>query len=264
MADISAPDIPDDVVALIQDAEWVTVFTGAGMSAESGIATFRDARTGLWENFDPTDLATPEAWDRDPALVWGWYSWRARQVRAARPNAGHLALVDLAGLRTVMVVTQNVDDLHERAGSEVISHLHGSLFAPRCAVCGRPYAPGPSLDEAPDTIGIDAIGDGGRIPPPSCSFCGGLVRPGIVWFDEALPAQAWERAEQAFRGSDVVLVVGTSGIVYPAAGLPERAAREGIPVIEVNPEPSALSPIARHRIAMTAATGLPELVRRLS
>ena len=246
--------IPQAVVDLVRDAEWITVFTGAGMSAESGIATFRDADTGLWERFDPATLATPEAWADDPALVWGWYSWRARRVRAAEPNAGHQALADLARDRVVMIVTQNVDDLHERAGSQVVSHLHGSLFAPRCSRCGRPYPGDTDLDS--DTLD-------GRVTPPVCPYCGGDVRPGIVWFGEALPTEQWERAEQAIRGSDLVLVIGTSGIVYPAASLPEHAARAGVPVIEFNPEPSALSSIARHRVPVTAATGLPELVRAL-
>ncbi|MBD0864041.1 NAD-dependent deacylase [Gordonia sp. zg691] len=258
------PEIPAAVVELIRDAEWITVFSGAGMSAESGIATFRDAQTGLWEKFDPSELATPEAWDRDPSLVWGWYRWRAREVLGARPNAGHRALADLGASRTVMVVTQNVDDLHERAGSDVVSHLHGSLFAPRCSVCGTPYD-GPGATPLPDEATTDEPGENAepRIAPPACPRCGGAVRPGIVWFGEALPEDEWRRADEAFRACEVVIVVGTSGIVYPAASLPERAVRAGIPVIEFNPAPSALSDIATHSLRMSAAVGLAALVDAL-
>jgi NAD-dependent deacetylase len=267
----------DEVVALTARARWITVFSGAGMSAESGIPTFRDAQVGLWENYDPASLATPEAWEADPDLMWAWYRWRARLVRRSEPNAGHHALVDLptAGLddpgdpeaRAVMIVTQNVDDLHERAGTPVLSHLHGSLFAPRCSECATPYDPDAMLD------GSDAGSDPGSDPdtpptsrrtPPSCPVCGGRIRPGVVWFGEALPEDAWQRAESAFRAADLVIVVGTSGVVYPAASLPERAAAAGVPVVEINPEPSALSALASHHLRATAATALPALVSALS
>lgn len=271
--------ITPEIAATVAHAEWVTVFSGAGMSAESGIPTFRDAQTGLWEHFDAASLATVDAWDADPALVWGWYQWRARLASQAAPNAGHYALAALSDAgsatteRSVMIVTQNVDDLHERASTPVLSHLHGSLFAPRCARCCAPYAlpTEQPADIAPDPIGevatapdLDTALDALRIAPPECRYCGGLIRPGIVWFGEHLPEDAWSRAENAFRAADVVIVVGTSGIVYPAASLPERAAREGVPVIEVNPEPSALTPIASHRIAAGAATALPALVAAIN
>ncbi|GAA3688952.1 SIR2 family NAD-dependent protein deacylase [Gordonia hankookensis] len=251
-ASAPGPDLPGDVVEAVRRAEWITVFTGAGMSAESGIATFRDAETGLWEEFDPAQLATPEAWAADPALVWGWYQWRARMIRDAQPNAGHRALVELARDRAVMVVTQNVDDLHERAGSDVVSHLHGSLFAPRCSHCGRPYQ---GTDADPE-VAVHEV----RVEPPTCPVCLSAIRPGVVWFGEPLPTDAWTTAENVFAASDVVLVVGTSGIVYPAAELPERAIAAGTPVIEFNPEPSALSREVTHTIRSSAAIGLPALV----
>ncbi|TSD95533.1 NAD-dependent deacylase [Gordonia rubripertincta] len=257
---MTGPAIPGAVVDLVRGASWITVFSGAGMSAESGIATFRDAQTGLWETFDPAELATPEAWERDPALVWGWYRWRAREVLAAQPNAGHRALAELGSSRTVMVVTQNVDDLHERAGSDVVSHLHGSLFAPRCSVCDTPYD-GPDAQPSatdPDTEHVEP-----RVTPPTCPRCGGDVRPGVVWFGEALPADDWQRADQAFRAGEVVIVVGTSGIVYPAASLPERAVRQGIPVIEFNPAESSVTDFATHSLRVSAAEGLPALLRAL-
>ena len=261
---LTTPDaqIPQAAIDTLAGAEWITVFTGAGMSADSGVPTFRDAQTGLWENFDAEQLATPQAFNADPALVWGWYQWRAHLVRQAAPNAGHLALSALAeptdeadDAPSVMVVTQNVDDLHERAGNTVVSHLHGSLFAPRCSRCGHPYEgrdadPTTATDERP-------------VEPPACPICLSPVRPGVVWFGEPLPAEPWARAEQVFDVADAVLVVGTSGIVYPAAALPERAANRGIPIIELNPEPSGLSSVATHSIRTTAARGLPEIAERV-
>ncbi|GAB91980.1 SIR2 family NAD-dependent protein deacylase [Gordonia rhizosphera] len=245
-------DLPAAAVDIVRSARWVTVFSGAGMSAESGIATFRDAETGLWERYDPAQLATPEAWEADPALVWAWYQWRARLVRDTEPNAGHHALAALAADRAVMVVTQNVDDLHERAGSDVVSHLHGSLFAPRCSHCGRPYR---GTDVEPDRA-VERL----RVEPPMCPHCLAPVRPGVVWFGEPLSAESWSKAENAFAVTDVVIVVGTSGIVYPAAGLPERALARGVPVIEFNPEPSALSDRVTHSVRASAALGLPALL----
>lgn len=245
-------DIPAEVIDTIRRAEVVTVFSGAGMSAESGIPTFRDTETGLWERYDPSALATPDAWGQDPALVWAWYQWRARMVHDTQPNAGHLALAELGADRTVGVVTQNVDDLHERAGSDVVAHLHGSLFEPRCSHCGAPYR-GVDADPA------HAVHEE-RVEPPSCPVCLSPVRPGVVWFGEGLPAEQWRRAEGAFAVADAILVVGTSGVVYPAAELPERAVVQGIPVIEVNPQPSALSSAVSHRISAPATTGLRALV----
>lgn len=255
------PGLTPEAIGLIAGADWITVFTGAGMSADSGVPTFREAQTGLWERFDATELATPEAWDDDPALVWTWYLWRSRLVRAAAPNPGHLAVAELGRDRMVMVVTQNVDDLHERAGSNVVSHLHGSLFEYRCSGCAATY-PGPDAASVAELErhGSTAPDTATRIEPPRCEHCGAFVRPDIVWFGENLPADAWQRAESAITGADVVLVVGTSGIVYPAASLPERAAAQGIPVIEFNPEPTPLSSIATHAVRESASASLPRLV----
>lgn len=231
------------------------------MSKESGIATFREAQTGLWERFDPEEIASVDAWARDSALVWGWYQWRAHVARRAEPNDGHIALAELASSRAVSLVTQNVDDLHERAGSRVTAHLHGSLFAPRCEHCGTPY------------LGTDAYlySDADleptpqlRVTPPSCMHCLSRVRPGIVWFGEPLPADAWNRAEASVLAADVVLVVGTSGLVYPAARLPETALKAGIPVIEINPEATLLSDTASVSWRSTAATALPALVAAIN
>nr|WP_245673001.1 NAD-dependent deacylase [Aldersonia kunmingensis] len=221
------------------------------MSAESGVPTFRDAQTGLWARVDPADLATPHAWESDPALVWAWYQWRAGLVRRAQPNDGHFALARWAAHADVRVVTQNVDDLHERAGSEVASHLHGSLFAPRCSECGTPADSVEPLDDPVE-----------RLDPPDCDRCGGLIRPGAVWFGEAMPSEPLERAMECAQTCDLMLVVGTSGVVYPAAGLPGLAREAGATVVEINPEPTGISEQADHVWRTTAAVGLELLAPR--
>jgi len=231
----------------------VAVLTGAGISAESGIPTFRDALTGLWSNFDAESLATPEAFRRDPAFVWGWYEWRRAQVARAQPNAGHLALARLESMaRDVVVVTQNVDDLHERAGSHAVVHLHGSLFAPRCVDCSQPHRFGDDLPAEPD--------GGRRLTPPACAACGGMVRPGVVWFGEALPTAAWSRAIDAVEACDLLLVVGTSGLVQPAARLPAVAREAGATVVAVNLQPSAIDAVAHYVLRGEAGALLPMLL----
>ncbi|MGN9768251.1 Sir2 family NAD-dependent protein deacetylase [Micromonospora sp. SD12] len=281
--------------ALLAQARRVVVFTGAGISAESGVPTFRDALTGLWRSFDARRLATPDAFRDDPALVWGWYEWRRATVGRARPNAGHVAVAAIeARVPHAVVVTQNVDDLHERAGSVAPIHLHGSLSAPRCSACARP-APlpagaslpdGTSLSaEAPPLSGGATLLDGaplsggatlldgaplsggapdehgdGRVAPPRCAHCPGLVRPGVVWFGEALPSAALEAAVEAASACDLLLTVGTSGLVYPAAEIPRVAARFGAPVVQVNPEETPLDTVADVNLRGPAAQVLPALV----
>lgn len=210
----------------------VTILSGAGISAESGIPTFRDALTGLWERFDASDLATANAFRSDRDLVWGWYEWRRMLVMRAKPNPGHLAIARLTELvPKLTLITQNVDDLHERAGSRDVIHLHGSLFAPRCFACARPHA----FTHEPDEP------EGGRrLKPPRCLHCGGYVRPGVVWFGEALPQDAIAAAMRAVEDCDLMLVVGTSGIVHPAAALPALAKKRGVKVVQINPHPTEL------------------------
>jgi len=236
----------------------IAFLTGAGMSAESGVPTFRDALTGLWSNYDAERLATPDAFRRDPALCWGWYRWRAALVRRAAPNAGHLGIAEFARRgHAVSVVTQNVDDLHERAGSEDVVHLHGSLFASRCLDCGEAMTPDPILDR------LDAIDEGTRKTPPPCPRCDGPFRPGVVWFGEALPEDAWDRGCAAVAGCELLVVVGTSGLVQPAASLPLLARERGARVVEINPVDSAVSAIAHERLRMPAAAGIPALLATL-
>lgn len=234
---------------LLAQAERVVVFTGAGISAESGVPTFRDALTGLWERFDAQALATPEAFRADPALVWGWYEWRRSAAQRVRPNAGHHAVAAIPGCT---VITQNVDDLHEQAGSAEPLHLHGSLFAPRCADCAHP-APAPAPADEP--------AEGRRITPPECARCAGPVRPGVVWFGEALPQETLAAAVRAAAECDLLLTVGTSGVVYPAAEIPQVAARFGAPVLQVNPQETPLDQVATVNLRGPAARILPELVR---
>jgi len=239
----------------------VVVFTGAGVSADSGIPTFR-GEGGLWRNFRAEELATPEAFARDPALVWEWYEWRRGLVRAAEPNAAHRAI---AVLSDAVVVTQNVDALHSRAGSSDVVELHGNLFRDRCSGVT------PSVSEGPGRAG----GACGRVHravhpptplahargdiPPRCE-CGALLRPDIVWFGEMLPDNAVARATSAMRRADLVLVIGTSGIVYPAAGF---VALCGGTTIEINPQASALSSRCTYAIAATAAVATPPLVEAI-
>jgi NAD-dependent deacetylase len=217
----------------------VVVFTGAGVSAESGIPTFR-GEGGLWRNFRAEELATPEAFARDPALVWEWYEWRRGLVRAAAPNAAHRAI---AALPDAVVVTQNVDALHACAGSADVVELHGNLFRVRCVREQQVRA-------APDPFGA---------LPPRCE-CGALLRPDVVWFGEMLPEDALARASAVMHGADLLLIIGTSGIVYPAAGL--VALCRGT-TIEINPQTSALGSRCTYAIAATAATATPPLVQAI-
>lgn len=241
--------LPEDLRARLIAAEHIAVLTGAGMSAESGVPTFRDVQDGLWAKYDPMTLATEEAFAEQPDLVWAWYLRRAQLIRQVEPNAGHRALADLAGFKRVSVITQNVDDLHERAGSEVLSHVHGGLFDYRCFDCAKPWTGDLEIPaEIPQ-----------RVSPPKCS-CGGWVRPGIVWFGEVLPRKAFEDAVDACGSCDLMLVVGTSGIVQPAGSLPFAALERGTPVIEINPEESRLTDYVTHWWQGTAAEALPRLV----
>lgn len=246
-------EVPARILDLARPAERVVVLTGAGMSAESGVPTFRDIATGLWSRFSESDLATAEALAEHPATVWAWYAWRATTISHVSPNAGHAALATWQRHRHLEIVTQNVDDLHERAGATVLSHVHGSIFDVRCAYCSEPGHVGyPELHEPVE-----------RIEPPACQKCGSHLRPGVVLFNEMLPAGAMESAAEAIERADLVLVVGTSNMVYPAAMLPELAVRAGIPVVEVNPAATALSTISTQVWRATAATALPALVEAL-
>lgn len=229
----------------IAAAQRVLALTGAGVSAESGVPTFRGPE-GLWRQYRPEDLATPEAFGRDPRLVWEWYAWRRERIAPLQPNAAHRALAALeARVPGFLLATQNVDRLHQAAGSRRLVELHGSLWLVRCSACG---------DEREDR----------RVPlpqlPPRCA-CGGLLRPGVVWFGEALPAAAIEAAFAAGEEADVVLVVGTSSVVYPAAAIAPAARARGAFVIEVNPEETPLTRLADAALHGPAAEIVPRLLQ---
>lgn len=246
----------EQAAAALRGAQQVVVLSGAGMSAESGVPTFREAQSGLWEEFDPSRLATPEAWQADPPFVWAWYAWRVGLVRDVEPNDGHRALADLARTHDVTIVTQNVDDLHERAGSEVLAHIHGSLFEYRCGDCGIRY-------DGPVEVPAEPVE---RLDPPTCPACAGDVRPGVVWFGEDLPMDDFQASVEALESltkGDVCLVVGTSGMVYPAAGMPAIARGAGATVVEINPHESDISDMCDIVVRGSAATTLPALVAAL-
>jgi NAD-dependent deacetylase len=224
------PEGLERAVRWLADARRVVASTGAGMSKESGIPTFRDARNGLWARYDPEELATERGFRANPRLVWSWYAERRRRIAACEPHAGHRALAAMESrLPSLTVVTQNIDGLHAAAGSADVVELHGAIRRVKCLDAHHPFAGAPP----------DAEGD-----PPPCPRCGSPLRPDVVWFGEALPREATERAWTLAGTCDVMLVVGTSGLVYPAADLPRVAKRAGARIVEVNPEPSGVTPVA--------------------
>jgi NAD-dependent deacetylase len=237
------------LIGALRQARLVAALTGAGISAESGLATFRDAQTGLWARFDPRELATPAAFARDPQLVWDWYAWRREQVAAAQPNAGHAALAELER-RTpdFALITQNVDGLHQRAGSRNVIELHGNIARVKCSREGT----------------LVAHWEAGSGAVPRCVNCGAWLRPDVVWFEEMLPEPALAAAEDAMRRCGVLLVIGTSAEVYPAAALPELARRSGAIVAEINPTATPLSATADYALRGAAGAVLPALLARLA
>lgn len=242
--------LPPALCSRVAGAEQIVAFTGAGVSAESGLATFRGAE-GLWEEHRIEDLATPQAFARRPEVVWRWYAARYEQAAAAAPNPAHHALARLPSIFPVAtLVSQNVDGLHRRAGSEDVLEVHGTLGRARCHRCGEEMAM------------ADAVA-ASREAPPRCG-CGGLYRPAVVWFGEPLPARTLAAAFKAAGSCDLLLSVGTSAQVFPAAGVIEAAHRAGAAVIEVNPEPTGFSGLADLRIERPAGEALPALVEEMA
>ncbi len=235
------------VARRLKSAGKICVLTGAGISKESGIPTFREAQTGLWANFDAERLATIQGYLADPPLVWQWYDTRRVGIADTQPNAGHYALVELESMiPSVVIITQNIDGLHAKAGSRDIIELHGSILKYRCFDAGHPQS-----DVA-----------AGLKEPPQCR-CGSMLRPDVVWFGEALPQEALERAFQEVGSADVVLVVGTSGLVQPAASLPDHGARNGAFIVEVNPEETPITEIADCLLQGLSGTVLPRLIAEM-
>lgn len=241
----------EKLIDKLQRAQHLVVLTGAGVSAESGIPTFRDALTGLWENFDAEELASENGFLADPALVWGWYEWRRQRVLQAKPNAAHATIARLAQrVPKLTLITQNVDDLHERAGNAEVLHLHGSFHRPRCIACETPY----SFPDSTQNSSQES-----RIYPPRCTICGGQVRPGVVWFGEMLPQFEWQQAEQACANADLLMIVGTSGLVWPAADLPYKAEQSGCSIVQINPSITSFNSIAEFNLCGKAGELLPKL-----
>lgn len=249
-------EVAETIVERLQAARKVVVFTGAGISAESGIPTFRDPLKGLWENYNAEELASQGAFKRDPAMVWGWYEWRRMMVQRAQPNPGHLAIADLYNrVDRLVVITQNVDDLHERAGSLDVLHLHGRLSKASCFSCRQPY-----------TFPLGALTEpesGWRIEPPRCNRCGGRIRPGVVWFGEMLPDIEWDAANHAAYSCDALLCIGTSALVKPAARLPNLAIQRDAITVQINPSPTSLDGRVTLNLPGPAGVVLPALVNAI-
>jgi NAD-dependent deacetylase len=234
------------LVETLRNAQSIAVLTGSGISAESGVPTFRDVQTGLWARYDPMDLATPEAFARDPRLVWEWYAWRRGLVEGAAPNSGHEALAQLERhVPEFVLITQNVDGLHRRAGSQRIIELHGNIMRSKCSLEAVILEPG----------------EDDRDVPPSCPRCGASLRPDVVWFGEMLPQEALEEAFESAQNCDLFFSIGTSSLVQPAASLPFEALRSAVAVVEINLDETPLSRHAEYALRGRVGEVLPALVR---
>ena len=239
-----AIDLPPELIDRLRAAQRIVAFTGAGISAESGLSTFRDKQTGLWAKYRPEDLATPQAFRRNPRMVWEWYEWRRGFVAQAEPNPGHHALARIEAARPAFfLATQNVDGLHARAGSRNLVELHGNI---RRTIC---------FDHRHLAESWEPVGE----PPPRCGLCGALLRPDVVWFGETLPEEALRRAQEAAAKCDLFLSIGTSTLVYPAAELPFIAGSNGATVVEINPDFTPLSKLADFVLRDKAGVVLPVL-----
>ena len=237
---------PPELIERLRATPKLVALTGAGVSQESGLRTFRDAQAGLWAQYRPEDLASPEAFRRDPKLVWDWYAWRREAVKGVRPNPGHYALVEIEKhLAHFTLITQNVDNLHRFAGSQNVLELHGNIQRVRCAEC---YTFTETWEDDTESV-------------PRCRACGGLLRPDVVWFGEALPRDQLEAAVQAARSCEVFFSIGTSGVVQPAASLAFAAHNRGAIVVEINAEPTPLTPKADYVLQGKSGEILPALVR---
>ncbi len=235
-------------VEIIMSSKYLIAFTGAGISAESGVPTFRGSPDSLWSRFKPEELATPEAFLRNPRRVWEWYVWRMSIIKKAKPNDAHLGLARLEELGILKcVVTQNVDGLHSRAGSKYIIELHGNIWRVKCSNPSCNYKA--ILEDIPKEI------------PPKCPYCSSLLRPDVVWFGEPLDPEIWDRAVNEASKADAILVIGTSGVVYPAAYIPLIVKERGGKVIEVNISESGITPYADVFIKEKASKALRDIVR---
>lgn len=236
---------PQEIIHTLRTAKSIVVLTGAGISAESGVPTFRDAQSGLWANFRPEELATPQAFRRNPKMVWEWYMMRREMIKKVKPNPGHFALAEIEKrVPQFLLVTQNVDDLHRLAESKNLIEIHGNIQRTKC------FEEDVVVDTWERTDDV----------PPRCHRCGGMLRPDVVWFGEMLPPGAFEKSVEAARNCDVFFSVGTSSLVYPAASLPYEAIKNGIYSIEINPEETPLTAHVNHHFHGASGEILPQLV----
>ena len=260
---------------LLVSKQHICILTGAGISAESGISTFRDKQTGLWENYVAEDLATPEAFARDPKLVWSWYQWRRQLVHDKQPNPAHRALAQWQQHcarvnQQLTLITQNVDDLHEQANRleqtiDKVNHLHGHLWRNRCSHCDKAYEGNtPMSNREVESMDKKADKPNYRFDDSllQCPHCGSYIRPDIVWFGESLPVDAWQTAEEAAAHCEVFISIGTSSLVYPAAGLAQLAKQNGAKIIEINPDPTA-NDIVDITLAEKAGIVMPVLIEQI-
>lgn len=240
------PDFSSVLLEALRNASLISVLTGAGISAESGIPTFRDAQKGLWANYNPEELASPDGFARNPELVWNWYAWRRKIITQAKPNPGHYALATLAKIiPRVSIITQNVDGLHQLAGSCDVIELHGNIHRNRCSV---------------ENIVIEGTADNVTLPP-RCPRCQAYLRPDVVWFGENLAEADLELAMEVSSKCDILFSIGTSGMVYPAASLPLVALDQGALVIEINIDPTPLSHYSTYTLHGPAGIILSALIK---
>lgn len=239
---------PPGLIETVRHAKHIAVLTGAGVSAESGIPTFRDAQQGLWAQYRPEDLATRQAFKEDPQRVWDWYAFRRQMIARAQPNSGHIALTSLEqASQSFVIITQNIDGLHQAAGSRHVLELHGSIWRAKCFMCEQAYT------------GILDIPH-----PPICTECAALMRPDVVWFGEPLPTNIFEEAANAVRSCDLFFMIGTSALVQPAASLPFLAIERGIPCVEINPQTTPLTQWATYSLRGRSGEILPALISILT
>ena len=239
-------NFPAELISFLRGTSNLVALTGAGVSQESGLRTFRDAQTGLWAHYKPEDLASPQAFRRDPKLVWDWYAWRREAVKGVRPNPGHYALVEIeARVPQFTLITQNVDGLHRMAGSRNMLELHGNIQRVRCSDC---YTFAETWGDDTDSV-------------PQCSICGGLLRPDVVWFGETLPRDQLETAVEAARTCNVFFSIGTSAVVQPAASLAHAARNRRAVIIEINAEWTPLTPKTNYFFQGKSGEILPALVQ---
>jgi NAD-dependent deacetylase len=250
------PTLVQQVANWLRLARQITVLTGAGVSKESGIPTFRDALDGLWSQYDPTQLATPQAFRSNPKLVWDFYEFRRDLMRPAAPNPGHYALAALQQrFPSLRIITQNVDDLHERAGSSDVIRLHGNIAQNKCFF---------DCQGSPTLVDVSRLTWEQESGPPACPHCGRWVRPDVVWFGEVLPRVALERAAQLLQRTEVMLVIGTSGLVSPSAEMPELAKQNGAVIMEVNPDDSLITRLADVKLQAPSGVALPAVMEALN